>query len=144
GGGRWSCRAWDLNTYGAAEANGISGGGEPPPRPPPESPNSREKPPLEPDPLRAGPLELELVAQPPHGLHVFRAAGILLDLGPQPLDVDVERAGVTEILDPPHLGEQDLARHQLARPEHEGLQEGELLGRQLDQPPPHVHLVALS
>src|SRR5205823_7424774 len=73
-------------------------------------------------------LQLELVAQPPHRLHVFGATGVFLDLGPQPLDVDVEGAGVTEVLHAPHLGEQDLAGHQLARPEHEGLQQGELLG----------------
>src|SRR4029077_14971945 len=56
----------------------------------------------------SSPLEQELVAEPPHGLDVFGAAVIFLDLGPQPLDVDVERAGVTDILDSPHLGEQDL------------------------------------
>ena len=47
-------------------------------------------------------LVLELVAQPPHGEQVGRVRGVGLDLGPQPLDVDVERLGVADVVAAPH------------------------------------------
>src|SRR5579859_1470248 len=58
--------------------------------------------------------DLELVAEPAHRSHVVRTAGVLLDLGPQPLDVHVQGPGVPEVLDAPDFRKQHLAGHELA------------------------------
>src|ERR1700712_109402 len=51
-----------------------------------------------------------LVADPSHGDHDRGVLRVDLDLGPQPLDVDVDQPGVGGVAVPPDLLEQDLAR----------------------------------
>src|SRR3712207_6913913 len=46
-------------------------------------------------------LGLELVAQAPHRQQVRRVRGVGLELGPQPLHVDVEGLGVTHVVRAP-------------------------------------------
>jgi RNA polymerase sigma factor (sigma-70 family) len=49
-----------------------------------------------------------LVSDTPHGQHDLRMLGILLDLRPQPLDMDVDQPGVGSVLVTPHLTQQNL------------------------------------
>src|SRR4051794_1355319 len=51
---------------------------------------------------------LELVAQSSNGQHVGGIGGIVLDLHPQPPDVDVDEPPVTEVPVAPHVVEQRL------------------------------------
>ncbi len=48
-----------------------------------------------------GELALELVAESANGHQVHRVGGVGFDLGPQPLDVDVERFGVSDVVGAP-------------------------------------------
>ena len=50
----------------------------------------------------------DTIAQPAHGANNFRILGIVLDLFPQPFDMDIDGAGVTEVLISPDVVEQLL------------------------------------
>src|SRR5664279_5923866 len=56
-----------------------------------------------------------LVPDPSYGQYQLRSLGVLLDLGPQPLDVDVDEPGVGSMPVAPDLLEQLLTREDLVR-----------------------------
>ena len=66
------------------------------------------------------------VAHAAHGDDDLGPLGVLLDLGAQPLDVDVDEAGVTGVAVAPHLLEQHLAGEDLPRLARERDEEVEL------------------
>jgi len=47
------------------------------------------------------PLALELVAEPAHRHQVYGVGRVAFNLGPQPLDVDIERLGIADIIRAP-------------------------------------------
>src|SRR3954471_20702186 len=104
----------------------------------------------------AGPLRAErsvmsggtgLVADAPGGHDDLRAFGVVLDLGAQPLHVDVDQPGVARVAVAPHLLEEDLAGEDLPGLAGERDEQVELEGRQrqrlvvaLDRVARHVDL----
>ena len=71
-----------------------------------------------------------LVADAAHGHDDLGALGVVLDLGAQPLDVDVDEAGVTGVAVAPDLLEQHLAGEDLPRLARQGDEQVELERRQ--------------
>src|SRR5580693_334990 len=74
-----------------------------------------------------------LISNAPNGHHDFRSLRILLDLGPQSLDVDVDQPGVGRVPVAPDLLEQDLAGEDLAWLAGQRHQEVELQRRQVQR-----------
>src|SRR5262249_31157300 len=56
-----------------------------------------------------------LVTDTTYGHHDLRPLRVLLDLGTQPLDVNIDESGVRRVAVAPHLLEQDLAGEHLPR-----------------------------
>src|SRR5215212_7952768 len=83
----------------------------------------------------------QLVADTPGGLNPHAAATELLA---QPGHVHVNRAGVAEILVPPGLLQQSLAREHHAGSTSENGQELEFLGPQLQSTRANVHLATVQ
>ena len=72
------------------------------------------------------------VADTAHRHHDRGTLGVLLDLGPQALDVNVDQAGIGRVLVAPHLAEQLLAGEDLPRRASQGDQQLELQRSQSD------------
>src|SRR4051794_17478522 len=79
---------------------------------------------------RPGGSQVELVAQPAHRDEVLRLAGVGLDLGPQPLHVDVEGLGVADVVGAPDAVDELAAGEHPSGVAQEHLEELELLERQ--------------
>lgn len=62
--------------------------------------------------LRGKDLEVKLVTRAVLGLQQLRVAGISFDAFPQPVDMQVQRAGVLGVVCPLHLAEQNVPLHQ--------------------------------
>src|SRR5258708_11249707 len=77
-------------------------------------------------------LGAKYIAKPPHGVDEF-ALERIVDLGPQPADVDVDDVGVAVEVDVPHLLGDVGPRQRLAGMLGEQRQEHELLRRQVDR-----------
>src|SRR5438105_8894042 len=85
---------------------------------------------------------LVAVAEAPDRGDPGRGRGVLLDLGPEALDVDVEGLRVADVARPPHPVHQGVAGEDPAGVDQQQLEEVELLEGQLDGLAPHRHLVA--
>src|SRR5436305_1636009 len=83
--------------------------------------------------IATGSLRAGLVADPPHGHDERRMLGFLLDLGAQPLDVDVDQPGVRGVPVTPDLLEQMLAGEHLTGLSGQGGEQVELERCQLDR-----------
>src|SRR5450759_386914 len=79
-------------------------------------------------------LALEAVTHAPDGLDEARALGVVGELLPQVPYVDVDRAGVTDVLVSPHLLHQPVAGEHDSRVGREDVKEVELLRGQLHLP----------
>ena len=75
---------------------------------------------------------VELVAETADRDDAGRVGRVRLDLGPQPLDVHVERLGVADVVAAPHPVDQRLARQHPAGVGQQEVQQLELLERQRD------------
>src|SRR5207237_9069656 len=75
---------------------------------------------------------LQLVTQASDGHHMPGLAGVLLDLGAQAPDVDVDELAVAEVVVPPHAVEQRLSAQHPAFRLGQLAQEPELRPRQAD------------
>src|SRR2546430_9849247 len=84
----------------------------------------------------------EAVPEAPDRDEVPGAVGVGLELLAEPLDVNVERARVAAVVDPPHLLDQEVPREQPALPPEQRLEELELLRRQRDELVPDADPVA--
>src|SRR6478735_978886 len=74
--------------------------------------------------------QVELVAQTAHGDEVLGLARVGLDLGAQPLHVDVQRLGVSDVVGAPHPVDELTAGEHPAGVAQEHLQQLELLERE--------------
>ena len=90
---------------------------------------------------RAG---VEAVADPPDGGDQLGGRRVLLDVGPQPLDVDVEGLRVAEVVGAPDAVDQHVAGEQPAGVLHEQRQQLELLAAEVDLVAPDEHQVAVD
>ena len=72
------------------------------------------------------------VADTAHRHHDRGTLGVLLDLGPQALNVNIDQTGVGRVLVAPHLAEELLAGEDLPRRAGQGHQQLELERRQGD------------
>src|SRR5450759_3393674 len=82
-----------------------------------------------------------LVPDPSYGQYQLRSLGVLLDLGPQPLNVDVDEPGVGSMPVAPDLLEQLLTREDLMRLPCASEEEVELQRGEGDGGAPPLHLM---
>src|SRR5438477_2343926 len=94
--------------------------------------------------VSAPPPRFEAVAEAADRGDERGVGGVLLDLGPEPLDVDVEGLGVADVVRPPDPVDQRVTGEDSAGVGQEQLEQLELLERQGDVARAHHHLVTVG